>query len=610
MCALCNIPGYGGGRHTSTCLTLLLLASDNDVDDNEDAIVFDEFPTFCFLWAFFFLEEEGAAAEDDPFLCCLGDKVLTVIVVDGSLLASAVIFCFFVAFLGDCVVAVDWSLFLKRTSGLDEVAECAEVLAAVAPEAFAMGEAAFYDNKLEKQLAIGEDAEKNYYKETNTEGRLLIDFKLMLESDLADNDNIQKNINYTANFLKEVYKKAGVNPECCKTRFCFSYPTVWSAQAALNMREAIERSGVQTSKDDVDRCRLVYEAEAVAVYLSNEIVRLGIGQDKESVAVMVVDAGGGTTDISLFELSGKIGNDFTIIKQLTPNAGDALGSYGLDQGFRQMAIKKFHEKEIIHKSYDLEKVVYEFSSRIKLKFDPQSTELHSISTCVKDTEEILVFKNEDLYNELFEPFYDEIINMVNREIYMSCVPIDAFYFTGGLSQNPVLKKKCSEGLVKRNEEKFDKSQILFQDCKSRDSSDVVKGAMKFAMKPDIVTQRFTKFHYMIRDEGLGLFTVICFNRGHKSSSDSFFEHSFSVLRGRENKFSFFESGDPLLQLPIDENLNPIHQFCIQLPKPTDNQDDVATAIVRVYPAYSDFTFEIFVDDFEYRSIGYKLIQVK
>ncbi|CEP19418.1 hypothetical protein [Parasitella parasitica] len=60
----------------------------------------------------------------------------------------------------------------------------------------------------------------------------------------------------------------------------------------------------------------------------------------------------------------------------------------------------------------------------------------------------------------------------------------------------------------------------------------------------------------------------------------------------------------------DVDIKIVDNNCIQLPKPANNQDNVATAIVRVYPAHSDFTSEIYDNDVKYRSIGYKLIEVK
>jgi actin-like ATPase involved in cell morphogenesis len=128
--------------------------------------------------------------------------------------------------------------------------------------------------------------------------------------------------------IRQVYEKAiehitgtGIyTPD--DVRWCVTIPAIWDQYTRNLMFKAAAQAGLP---DDPDRLLLVPEPEAAALYciVKGESVLLTSGR-----RFMVIDAGGGTVDISSYEVS----SDRKLAQLGTPN-GDKAGSNYLNKYF-------------------------------------------------------------------------------------------------------------------------------------------------------------------------------------------------------------------------------------------------------------------------------------
>ncbi|KAI4276552.1 MAG: hypothetical protein L6R38_005639 [Xanthoria sp. 2 TBL-2021] len=113
--------------------------------------------------------------------------------------------------------------------------------------------------------------------------------------------------------------------------FIFSVPTTWPPQIVEKYREIVQRAGFAQCKNHTLSIGLT-EAEAAAVHTSLEAS--GIFREKD--ILLVCDAGGGTTDLSVLEVSDTSTNALSL-KQLDVVFGATIGSAAIDYDFEAYA---------------------------------------------------------------------------------------------------------------------------------------------------------------------------------------------------------------------------------------------------------------------------------
>ncbi|KAL8932065.1 MAG: hypothetical protein Q9216_006978, partial [Gyalolechia sp. 2 TL-2023] len=113
--------------------------------------------------------------------------------------------------------------------------------------------------------------------------------------------------------------------------FIFSVPTTWSPQIVDKYRSIVERSGFASCRNHTVSIGLT-EAEAAAVHTSLE----ASGVFKEKDILLVCDAGGGTTDLSVLSVSDTQTNALTL-RQLDVVFGATIGSAAIDYDFESYA---------------------------------------------------------------------------------------------------------------------------------------------------------------------------------------------------------------------------------------------------------------------------------
>ncbi|KAL8901352.1 MAG: hypothetical protein Q9207_005247 [Kuettlingeria erythrocarpa] len=124
---------------------------------------------------------------------------------------------------------------------------------------------------------------------------------------------------------------AGAPWHSAYVEFIFSVPTTWAPQVVENYRKLIEKAGFAQCRNHTLSIGLT-EAEAAAVHTSIEAS--GIFQERD--ILLVCDAGGGTTDLSVLGVSGTDTSSLSL-EQLDVVFGATIGSAAIDYDFEGYA---------------------------------------------------------------------------------------------------------------------------------------------------------------------------------------------------------------------------------------------------------------------------------
>ncbi|KAF8248821.1 hypothetical protein K440DRAFT_239149 [Wilcoxina mikolae CBS 423.85] len=129
-------------------------------------------------------------------------------------------------------------------------------------------------------------------------------------------------------------------------KYIFSIPTVWLDLPWVieRFKESIGRSGFG-SNDKVKRSWEIglNEAAAACVWFLDYDSNREHPERNDTSAVIVCDAGGGTTDITAMTAQKKDGSDKVHIDQLTPVHGEDIGSVRIDDAFEELVKPRLHK---------------------------------------------------------------------------------------------------------------------------------------------------------------------------------------------------------------------------------------------------------------------------
>ncbi|TLD35794.1 hypothetical protein E2P81_ATG02097 [Venturia nashicola] len=119
--------------------------------------------------------------------------------------------------------------------------------------------------------------------------------------------------------------------------FVFSVPTTWPPSTVNKFRVIASRAGFASHATHTLNIGLT-EAEAAAVYVSVEAQVIFA----ENQVLLVCDAGGGTTDLSVMQVSG-LQRGLPALKQLDVVSGRNIGSAQIDQAFEDMVLSRLEQ---------------------------------------------------------------------------------------------------------------------------------------------------------------------------------------------------------------------------------------------------------------------------
>ncbi|KAF2497224.1 hypothetical protein BU16DRAFT_617235 [Lophium mytilinum] len=142
-------------------------------------------------------------------------------------------------------------------------------------------------------------------------------------------DYLQKLYQYIAFKLES--ELSGVTWKDATIEFLFSVPTTWAPNPTVELfRSITSRAGFGEHIGHSVSIGLT-EAEAAAVHVSTE----ACGIFRERDILLVCDAGGGTTDLSVLRVTNTYGQSISL-EQLDVVFGETIGSAAIDFGFQKL----------------------------------------------------------------------------------------------------------------------------------------------------------------------------------------------------------------------------------------------------------------------------------
>ncbi|KAH7396128.1 hypothetical protein BKA66DRAFT_484908 [Pyrenochaeta sp. MPI-SDFR-AT-0127] len=128
---------------------------------------------------------------------------------------------------------------------------------------------------------------------------------------------------------------SGTSWENAKVEFIFSVPTTWAPVPTVeNFKRIVKQAGFGSQVNHKVTIGLT-EAEAAAVHVSTEAP----GIFRENDVLLVCDAGGGTTDLSVLKVTGTI-NQAIDLQQLDVVFGETIGSAAIDYEFERLVTQR------------------------------------------------------------------------------------------------------------------------------------------------------------------------------------------------------------------------------------------------------------------------------
>jgi hypothetical protein len=156
-------------------------------------------------------------------------------------------------------------------------------------------------------------------------------------------NSLQEVEKWYLDYLKKMYEYltfklgselSGVSWETARIEFIFSVPTTWATRTVENFKRIVKAAGFG-SQPGHDLMIGLTEAEAAAVHVSMEAP----GIFRENDILLVCDAGGGTTDLSVLRVTGTV-NQAINLQQLDVVFGETIGSAAIDYEFEQLVTQR------------------------------------------------------------------------------------------------------------------------------------------------------------------------------------------------------------------------------------------------------------------------------
>lgn len=328
-------------------------------------------------------------------------------------------------------------------------------------------------------------------------------------------------IDLIAEFLKRVKEvalddiKLGLGGEGLsdekEIRWCLTVPAVWQEDSKKLMRRAAQIAGlIGEGSEEQEKLLLVLEPEAAALHCQQTMLRNNeLSPLVDGKVIMVVDAGGGTVDITVHEVVKDRGLD-----ELIPCGGGLHGSKYVDLSFRAFLAQKLSPEAIdeFQAEWPVEytKLMNETWESIKCGYDAEPQWVNSIELPRK-LEKILLNEYPEILEklantqggddtvirlthqdmeEIFNPIVDQLIDKVDKQFQAlkdenrQC---DILFLVGGFAECPLLQKRIKE--------KFGSQVVEVIIIPDRPGAAVLLGAASFGVNPGAIIARRSRLTY-------------------------------------------------------------------------------------------------------------------
>lgn len=290
-------------------------------------------------------------------------------------------------------------------------------------------------------------------------------------------------------------------------RWCLTVPAVWQEDSKQIMCRAAQLAGlIGEGTQESERLLLVLEPEAAAVHCQQVMMRQNQSALDSGKAIMIVDAGGGTVDITVHEVRLGEGLD-----ELVPCGGGLHGSKYVDRNFREFlshklcaeAMNEFETQwpveyaklmsetwENIKCSYDAApnwRSSIEMPRRLEKILETSFPEVLERLANVQGGDNTVIQLTHNNMETIFKPVIDNLIDKVrNQFIALEDRRCDILFLVGGFAESPILKQKIQDEFGDRVE------RVVIPD---RPGAAVLQGAASFGVNPGVVIARRSTLTY-------------------------------------------------------------------------------------------------------------------
>ncbi|KAH7079498.1 hypothetical protein FB567DRAFT_123409 [Paraphoma chrysanthemicola] len=280
-------------------------------------------------------------------------------------------------------------------------------------------------------------------------------------------NSLQEVEKWYLDYLKKMYEYlafklggeiSGASWETARIEFIFSVPTTWATLTVENFKKIVIAAGFG-SHPGHDLMIGLTEAEAAAVHVSTEAP----GIFRENDILLVCDAGGGTTDLSVLRVTNTV-NQAINLQQLDVVFGETIGSAAIDYEFEQLVMQRLTLAHATNplpidpgeaawemmKSRDFQSVKCEYGS-------PDDTPLFSIAiprvpqTYNNSDPEVrirsgeMTFEREDL-QRLFDKQIAKLLKLVDSQLHslfqkLPSAQVSHLVLSGGLGNSAYVQSQ-------------------------------------------------------------------------------------------------------------------------------------------------------------------------
>lgn len=292
--------------------------------------------------------------------------------------------------------------------------------------------------------------------------------------------------------------------------WCLTVPALWSEREKWHMRQAAERAGlIGGTPEDVDRLCLVLEPEAAALYCLHKDAASGVSQLQAGSRFMIVDAGGGTIDLTVHEVTRGGGLD-----EVIQSSGKMCGSTTIDSAFKRYLETRFGKQVVraFSKKYQLDWwMLMTDWERAKCGYDSTSPHPYTNITLplpfvtflkkyhlpvyqefrASQGKEVSYLKlDRETMEALFAPTIEQTIKAVDEHLQrLNGVRLDYLFLVGGFGQSPVLQRRLTEAVCQRV------GRVVVP---AEPGAAVLLGAVHFGLGPGDIVSRRSRRTYGVR----------------------------------------------------------------------------------------------------------------
>ncbi|KAG0049468.1 hypothetical protein BGZ83_005744 [Gryganskiella cystojenkinii] len=249
--------------------------------------------------------------------------------------------------------------------------------------------------------------------------------------------------------MSELMKGFIKNYEPSQFQYCLTVPAMWSDAAKNTMRRAAIGAGLIQEGDPPNRLILISEPEAAAMYCERMVDRFSL---KHGDRFMICDAGGGTVDLIVFEVSEPTGQA-RHLREVTRGHGASCGSVFLDANMERLLERKFKRYRRGIKACGWASLMDTFVDMVKPMFNgqedvlmqiPQATGLEDLNDPEIGLEEgVLCVSVEEMRNEVFEPVISDVLDLIQKQLHQS-QNCNAIFMVGGFGSSRYLEERVRQ----------------------------------------------------------------------------------------------------------------------------------------------------------------------